>query len=110
MPTRKFWCSFMSKKEKAFLLFSQGLRPSDQEVKDLGLSPKTRYNYFQLWKNSGGAGQIIETMIGKQTLATIGAKAVKGGLPVTDSLSQSAYLQLIPQVRPANTINLSCPC
>ena len=95
----KFLGSFMSKKEKAFEFFSQGMRPSDQEVKDLGLSPKTRYNYFQLWKNSGGAGQLIEKMTGKQTPPAVGAKVVKGGLPVTDALSQTAYLQLIPHVQ-----------
>ena len=87
----------MSKKEKAFELFSQGLRPSDQEVKDLGLSPKTRYNYFQLWKKSSGAGQLIETMTGKQTPAMVDAKVVKG-LPVTDALSQTTFLQFIPHV------------
>ena len=45
----------MSKKEKAFELFSQGKRPSDPEVKALGLSAKTRYNYFQEYKRARGA-------------------------------------------------------
>ena len=44
----------MNKKAKAFELFSQGLRPSDKKVKDLGLKPKTTYNYFQEWKKLGG--------------------------------------------------------
>ena len=42
----------MNKKNKAFALFNQGFRPGDQEVKALGLKPKTSYNYFQLWKQS----------------------------------------------------------
>ena len=42
----------MSKKEDAFALFSQGKRPSDKEVKALGLSAKTRYNYYQEYKKS----------------------------------------------------------
>lgn len=45
----------MSKKEKAFELFNQGKRPKDKEVKSLGLKAKTCYNYFQAWKQSGGA-------------------------------------------------------
>ena len=99
MPTRKFWGSFMSKKDQAFSLFDQGKKPSSPEVKQLGLKPKTSYNYFQEFKHSGGAGQIIETMTGKETPATVGAKVLKGGLPVTDALSQTAYLQLIPHVQ-----------
>jgi len=31
-------------------LFDQSRRPSDPEVKALGLKSKTRYNYFQQWK------------------------------------------------------------
>lgn len=42
----------MSKKEEAFALFAEGKRPSDQEVKDLGLSPKTRFNYYQEFKKT----------------------------------------------------------
>lgn len=34
----------------AFALFDKGKRPSDPEVKGLGLKPKSRYNYFQEWK------------------------------------------------------------
>lgn len=90
----------MSKKQKAFEFFSEGLRPSDKEVKDLGLKPKSLYNYYQQWKKSSGGGQLIgKEKIDKQALATVGAKGVKGGLPVTDALSQTAYLQLIPQVQ-----------
>ena len=39
-----------SKKAKAFLLFSQGKRPSDSEVKALGIKPTSAYRYYQDWK------------------------------------------------------------
>ncbi|KKN59498.1 hypothetical protein LCGC14_0541120 [marine sediment metagenome] len=39
-----------TRKELALALFDQGKRPSDPEVKALGLKPKTCYNYFQDWK------------------------------------------------------------
>ncbi len=39
-----------SKKAKAFQLFSQGKRPSDPEVKTLGLKPASIYRYYQDWK------------------------------------------------------------
>lgn len=50
----------MSKKEEAFELFSQGKRPSSPEVKALGLSAKTRYNYYQEWKKSNG--QVLDSV------------------------------------------------
>jgi len=37
-------------RDLAFELFEQGKRPSDPEIKALGLKPKTTYNYFQEWK------------------------------------------------------------
>lgn len=46
-----------TKKGLAFLLYDQGKRPSDPEVKALGLKPKSTYIYFQEWKKSHpGAG------------------------------------------------------
>jgi hypothetical protein len=39
-----------SKKAKAFQLFSEGKRPSDSEVKSLGIKPNSTYRYFQEWK------------------------------------------------------------
>ena len=89
----------MSKKQQAFELFSQGKRPSDPEVKSLGLKSKSLYNYYQEFKHSFGAGQLIGTVKGKQALATVSAKGVKGGLPTTDALSQTSYLQLVPHVQ-----------
>ncbi|HUV51603.1 MAG TPA: hypothetical protein VMW64_00835 [Dehalococcoidia bacterium] len=43
----------MSKKEQAFELYSQGKRPSDPDVKALGLGKRTTYNYFQQFKKNG---------------------------------------------------------
>ncbi len=37
-------------KELAFALFDQGKRPSDPEVKDLGIKARSTYTYFQTWK------------------------------------------------------------
>jgi len=44
----------MSKKDEAFRLFDEGKKPSDPELKALGLSPKTRYNYYQDHKKTRG--------------------------------------------------------
>lgn len=62
-----------SKKQKCFEMFSLGKKPSDQEVKGLGLSPKTRYNYFQEWKKlSPGGGQPIAAAESSAVLTTPG--------------------------------------
>jgi len=37
-------------KAKAFQLFSHGKKPSDPEVKALGIKPNTAYRYYQDWK------------------------------------------------------------
>lgn len=41
-----------SKKAKAFALFSEGKRPSDSEVKSLGIKPESTYRYYQDWKKA----------------------------------------------------------
>ena len=41
-----------SKKARAFVLFSQGRRPSDPEVQALGVKPETTYRYHQEWKKA----------------------------------------------------------
>lgn len=38
-----------SKKERAFRLFDQGRRPSDPEVRNLGIKPNSACPYFQAW-------------------------------------------------------------
>jgi hypothetical protein len=60
----------MSKKEQAFGLFSQGKRPSDPDLKALGLSNKTLYKYFQAFKKNGSSpdtqNQPGKSLIGKE--------------------------------------------
>lgn len=41
-----------SKKAKAFKLFSEDKRPSDPEVKSLGIKPESAYRYYQAWKKA----------------------------------------------------------
>ena len=42
-----------SAKERAFRLFDQDKRPSDPEVRALGVKPTTTYRYYQQWKKAG---------------------------------------------------------
>ena len=79
----------MSKKAKAFALFDQGKKPRSPEIKDLGLCSKTTYNYYQDWKKSCGAGQLIGTVKGKPLTVTF--------VKQTDAVSQAAVLNLVPQ-------------
>jgi hypothetical protein len=41
-----------SMKDRVFRLFDEGKIPSDPEVKDLGIKPKTVYRYYQEWKKA----------------------------------------------------------
>jgi hypothetical protein len=41
-----------SMKERVFQLFDEGKRPSDPEVKALGIKPNTAYRYYQDWKKT----------------------------------------------------------
>ena len=41
-----------SRKSKAFQLFNEGKRPSDFEVKALGIKPESAYRYYQDWKKA----------------------------------------------------------
>lgn len=43
-----------TRKARAFQLFSQGKRPSDPEVKGLGIKPGSAYRYYQAWKKTHG--------------------------------------------------------
>ena len=45
-----------SMKEKAFQLFDAGKRPSDPEVKALGIKPNSAYRYHQIWKKACSHG------------------------------------------------------
>jgi hypothetical protein len=44
----------VSRREKAFELFSRGKRPGDPEIDALGLSQKTIKKYLSLWRKQGG--------------------------------------------------------
>ena len=44
----------MTKKEQAFVLFSEGRTTSSAEVKALKLKSRTRYNYYLEWQKGGG--------------------------------------------------------
>lgn len=80
----------VSKKQKAFDLFNQGFRPSDTEVKALGLKTKSRFNYYQLWKHSSGGQQVAAPVKGKPMLVSIGKE--------TEEVTEAAILKLVPQV------------
>ena len=40
------------KRERAFALFDQGMRPSGPEVKELGIKRDTLYRYYRFWKSN----------------------------------------------------------
>jgi len=87
----------MSKKDKAFELFTQGMKPSDKAVKDLKLAPKSRYNYYQLWKK---AGKVIGSTDegGKQPIGTMKSSPITFTFAKqTDAVSEAAILNLVPQ-------------
>lgn len=62
-----------SAKELAFTLFDEGKRPSDPEVKALGVKRRSTYAYFQDWKKSHP--ELNDTTIHKPDGSTTG----KGG-------------------------------
>ncbi|MFC2013457.1 hypothetical protein ACFLU8_01005 [Chloroflexota bacterium] len=45
-----------SKKAQAFQLYNEGKRPSDSEVKSLGIKPESAYRYYQDWKKEATVG------------------------------------------------------
>lgn len=53
------------KKAKAFLLFNQGKRPSDPEVKTLGIKPNTAYRYYQAWKEARNSSNLTSIYVDK---------------------------------------------
>ena len=46
-----------SMKQRVFGLFDEGKRPSDSEVKALGIKPNTVYRYYQDWKKTRNNSQ-----------------------------------------------------
>ena len=87
----------MSKKAKAFELFGQGKRPSDPEVKALGLSPKSRYNYFQEWKKSSGGGQPIAAAVGESSAVLTTPGGVVKFAPVTITCAYTPIMYVARQ-------------
>ena len=81
----------MTKKDQAFSLFDQGKKPSSPEVKQLGLKPKTLYNYFQLWKKSGGS-------IGSEDEKGRHAKGQDSSLPTTTDIDNAQIIKFQPHV------------
>jgi hypothetical protein len=81
----------MSKKSKAFDLFAQGRRPTSPEVRSLGLSQKTLYNYFQIFKKAGGV-----TKAGQSEMETSAPASVPGGVP-TNRFSEACFLTVVPK-------------
>ena len=51
-PAREHAAKRVSMKERAFRLFDQGRRPSDPEVRALGIKPNSAYRYYQIWKTA----------------------------------------------------------
>jgi len=66
-------------KEIAFALFDEGKVPSDKDVKALKLKAKTRYNYYQLWKNKQGPGSPADLETGDETGAEPGSEVDNSG-------------------------------
>lgn len=79
----------MGDKYRAFELFSQGKRPSDNEVKSLKLKNKTLYNYYQEWKKLPGTGQHVGPV--KSTFTNINIPRQ------TDAVSQATSLNFMLQ-------------
>jgi len=76
----------MSKKQQAFELFSQGKRPSDPDLKALGLGNRTLYNYFQSFKKNGSSTKPSSTQT--QTPDSAGS----GATPATTDIKQAVTL------------------
>ena len=64
-------------KELVFALFDQGRRPSDPEVKALGIKSKTTYDYYQRWKKLNPQEE------GTTTVEPSGTTTGKAGTPTT---------------------------
>jgi hypothetical protein len=96
----------MSKKEKAFALFAEGLKPSDPKVKALGLAAKTRYNYYQIFKHTKWS---VPHDGGPSKHTGVWAESKIEQVPVlkeTNVVSQTTFLKFVAKVQ---TIALTPP-
>ena len=67
----------MSKKERAFELFRQGKKPSDPELKALGLKNKTVYAYYEDFKRKEYGAPVEETAIDDDELTELKREKVR---------------------------------
>lgn len=72
-----------SRKAKAFILFDQGKRPSDPEVKALGLKSSSLYNYYELWKAWKRAGSGGGVSVPPASVSTVGRTVEVGKITIT---------------------------
>jgi len=68
-----------SRMELAYEFFEQGKRPSDPEVKALGLKPKSTYDYFQRWKRQKKAMESGTTTIPTTKPSAVPGKPIEAG-------------------------------
>lgn len=85
--------SKMSKKENVFVLFDQGKRPSDPEVKELGIKSATLYRYFQSWKNQN------PSMIEKNHSMTEKPNHTMTTLPTKPEEKVATFIRVVPRVQ-----------
>lgn len=73
-----------TKKEQVFKLFAEGKRPSDPEVKAVGLKSRSIYTYFTNWKKgSGTTTEEDDTTIQEPPVAIKGRAVEVGKITIT---------------------------
>lgn len=89
-------------KELAFILFDQGKRPSDPEVKALGVKRRSTYTYFQDWKKSHPElnGTTIDKPDGSATGkgGTTTPKPSGSDIRTTEGLANAQQLRFVPRI------------
>lgn len=77
-----------SKKEQAFALFDQGRRPSDPEVKELGVKKETLYRYFTYWKSENPS----------RTETTESSSPTRTGTGIVADKTSGSFIKVVPKV------------
>ena len=72
-----------TRKELVFALFDEGKRPSDPEVKALGLKSKTTYNYYQQWKKTSIEPEVTTPPEQKGSNSVKSSPPSRAGVPTT---------------------------
>lgn len=83
-----------SKKEQAFTLFDQGRRPSDPEVKELGIKADTLYRYFTYWKSQNPSRTKNDTPSSPSKVKTDELDSPSR----TDDKKPSTFIKVVPKV------------